>query len=252
MSLRVSVHQLRHWVKHSPNPMAKHIFAIAKGIQLAELPAPKIIYFPAYVGFTLAVNLLNSALRILVWTPMFKSRLSRVGKGLFLYGGIPYTAGALKIFAGDHCRISGKTTITGRNKNKKTPELLLGNNIDLGWMTTIAVGNRVVIEDNVRIAGQCLLAGYPGHPEDPVDRAQGLPETDSQVGDIVLEKDVWLGTGVSVMAGVTIGEGTIVGAASVVTKDLPAGVLAVGNPARVMRPIRHKKPTKNARNVTNA
>ena len=64
-----------------------------------------------------------------------------------------------------------------------------------------------------------------------------MPELDSQCGDIVLEDDVWLATNVSVSAGVTIGRGTIVAAGSVVTKDLPAFVLAGGVPARVIRSL---------------
>ena len=68
----------------------------------------------------------------------------------------------------------------------------------------------------------------------------GLPETDEQVGDIIIEKDVWLATGVSVMAGVRIGQGTIVAAGSVVTQDLPSMVLAGGIPAKVIRKLSEK------------
>ncbi len=57
------------------------------------------------------------------------------------------------------------------------------------------------------------------------------------MGDIILEDDVWLATGVSVMAGVRIGRGTIVAAGSVVTHDLPAGVLAGGIPAQVIHSL---------------
>ena len=113
----------------------------------------------------------------------------------------------------------------------------VGSNVDIGWQTTIAVGRRVVLGDNVRIAGRALLAGYPGHPLDAAARAAGLPETDDQVGDIVLEDDVWLATGVTVSAGVRIGRGTVVAAGSVVTHDLPAGILAGGVPARMIRPL---------------
>ena len=79
---------------------------------------------------------------------------------------------------------------SARTVAKTAPLLRLGHNIDIGWMTTIAVGSRIIIADNVRIAGQCFLAGYPGHPINAQDRAKGLPETDQQVGDIILEKDV--------------------------------------------------------------
>ena len=136
---------------------------------------------------------------------------------------------------GNHCRISGQTTFSGRTASQTAPELIIGNNVDVGWMTTIAVGSKVILGNNVRIAGRAFLAGYPGHPIDAEDRAQGLPDTDDQVGDIVLEDNVWLATGVSVMAGVTIGRGSIIAAGSVVTKDIPAGVLAAGIPAKVIK-----------------
>ncbi len=150
---------------------------------------------------------------------------------------MPYISGPVHIELGDDCRVSGQSTFSGRSCAASAPLLLVGNNVDIGWMTTIAVGTTVKLGDNVRIAGRALLAGYPGHPLDPKARALGLPETDDQVGHIILEDDVWLATGVSVMAGVTIGHGTIVAAGSVVTHDLPPMVLAGGVPAKVIRPI---------------
>lgn len=57
------------------------------------------------------------------------------------------------------------------------------------------------------------------------------------VAPISIDDNVWLGAGVMVLPGVRIGPDTVVGAGSVVTRDLPGGVLAVGNPARVVRPL---------------
>ncbi|MER6911101.1 sugar O-acetyltransferase [Streptomyces sp. NPDC000594] len=88
----------------------------------------------------------------------------------------------------------------------------------------ITIGSDVQIGPNVQLL-------TPAHELDTERRRagweKGLPIT---IGD-----NVWLGGGVIVCPGVTIGENTVVGAGSVVTKDLPAGVLAVGNPARVIR-----------------
>ena len=50
-------------------------------------------------------------------------------------------------------------------------------------------------------------------------------------------KNCWLGAGVIVMPGVTIGDNTVIGAGSIVTKDIPSNVVAVGNPCRVLRPV---------------
>jgi len=71
----------------------------------------------------------------------------------------------------------------------------------------------------------------PTHPLDPDLRRAGW----ESAGPITLDDNVWLGGGVIVLADVTIGEDTVVGAGAVVTRDLPPGVVAVGNPARVIR-----------------
>jgi len=132
------------------------------------------------------------------------------------------------------------TTISGRAVGHEIPQLLIGDNVGIGWRTSISVGKSIIIGNNVRIAGDCYLAGYPGHPINAKLRALGKPEEDSQVGDIILEDDVWLATGVKVIPGVTIGRGTIVAAGSVVTKDLPSFVLAAGVPARVIKSIKEE------------
>ena len=90
----------------------------------------------------------------------------------------------------------------------------------------ITIGDDVQIATNV----QLLTATHPVDPK--LRRAKwesGAP--------IVIADNVWLSGGVIVLPGVTIGENTVVGAGAVVTKSLPANVLAVGNPARVVREI---------------
>lgn len=233
----LALNRIKNWLKEGRSPLARCLFYMAKGTLRFEIPAPKALFAPLYQAYGAIRSGIASFMRVLWWTPLFKGRLDRVGRRLYLYGGMPYVSGPLRIELGDDCRVSGQTTFTGRTCAKEAPLLTVGSNVDVGWMTTIAVGSRVEIGDNVRIAGRALLAGYPGHPIDAKDRAAGLPETDEQVGEIVLESDVWLATGVSVMAGVCIGRGTIVAAGSVVTKNLPPFVLAGGVPAKVIRPL---------------
>ena len=71
------------------------------------------------------------------------------------------------------------------------------------------------------------------HPVDDVDARRAGWES---AAPITLGDNVWLAAGVIVCPGVTIGADTVVGAGSVVTRDLPAGVLAAGNPCRILRP----------------
>jgi len=232
-----TLNQTRQWLKTSRNPLVKILFKQLKALRLFEIPAPRFVLAPLYSIYCMLRSLITTVTRMFWWTPLLKGRLDHIGQNLYLYGGLPYISGPIRITLGDHCRVSGHTTFSGRTCAQQPPELHVGNNVDIGWMTTIAVGRRVEIGNNVRIAGRTLLAGYPGHPLESKARAAGLPETDDQVGDIILEDDVWLATGVSVMAGVRIGQGTIVAAGSVVSKDLPPMVLAGGIPARVIRPL---------------
>ncbi len=227
----------RQWVKEGRHPAARWIFRLAKAIRGMQCPVIPGLHGACYHGHRMVGGAASAVVRAMWWTPLFRSRLSKGGDGLYLYGGMPLLIGPLTIEFGRGCRVSGQTTFTGRGASAVRPSLTVGDNVDIGWQTTIAVGGRVEIGDNVRIAGRAFLAGYPGHPINAADRALGLPDTDDQVGDIILEPDVWLATGVTVTAGVRIGRGTIVAAGSVVTRDLPPYVLAGGAPARVIRPL---------------
>jgi maltose O-acetyltransferase len=90
----------------------------------------------------------------------------------------------------------------------------------------IAIGDDVQIGPNVQLL-------TPTHPIDPDTRRAKWEAAEP----IAIEGNVWLGGGVIVLPGVTIGENTVVGAGSIVTKDLPPNVVAAGNPARVVRSL---------------
>ena len=97
---------------------------------------------------------------------------------------------------------------------------------------------RITIGDDVQI-GPLVQLLTPTHPVDAaLRRAKWEAAEPIAIGD-----NVWLGGGVIVCPGVTIGEDTVVGAGAVVTRDLPAGVVAAGVPARV---IREAQPTSRA------
>lgn len=227
----------RQWMKTSPHPVARGAWRAAKRLRSAQFPFIRPIHLPLYHLHHAVLGALRAVGRAAYSTPLFQARLVRPAPRLYLYGGMPQVLGQLDLSIGADCRISGHTTFAGRPSSKPTPCLVIGNNVGIGWQTTITVGTRVVIGNNVRIAGRALLSGFPGHPIDARARAAGLPDEDHQSGEIVLEDDVWLATGVTVSAGVTIGRGTIVAAGSVVTKDLPANVLAAGVPARALRSL---------------
>jgi acetyltransferase-like isoleucine patch superfamily enzyme len=233
----ILINDAKQWLKASQNPIARRGFGMLKWIQLFELPAPRGLFSPVYFIHRFITGFLGASARILYWTPLFKSRVFQAGKNLYLYGGMPYLSGPLQISYGNNCRISGQTTFSGRTVSQSIPKLILGDNIDIGWMTTIAVGSEVSIGNNVRIAGKAFIAGYPGHPMDATDRASGLPDIDEQVGDIIIDDDVWIATGVTILSNVRIGKRSIIATGSIVTTDIPSDVLAGGVPARVIKSL---------------
>lgn len=119
--------------------------------------------------------------------------------------------------------------------------------MDYGYQTTIGARcffnmgtvildvGRVTIGDDVQV-GPGVQFLTPTHPLDPELRRQALEAAEP----ITVEDNVWLGGGVIICPGVTIGRDTVVGAGAVVTRDLPPGVVAVGNPARVLRSVTAK------------
>jgi acetyltransferase-like isoleucine patch superfamily enzyme len=226
---------LRTWVKSRNTPLSRFAYCAFTSLKTFRVPVIRPLHRTLYAIHLAVQRTIWELTRNLWYTPLFVSRLETPAPGLLLYGGMPQVIGRLRIRVGRGTRISGKSTLIGRSASAAAPLLDIGDNVDIGWQSTISVGTRVEIGDNVRLAGKCMLAGFPGHPMDAADRAAGLPDTPDQIGDIVLERDVWLATGVTVLAGVRIGAATVIGAGSVVTRDLPPGVLAAGVPARVIR-----------------
>lgn len=108
----------------------------------------------------------------------------------------------------------------------------LGNNFYANVNLVILDGAKVIIGDNVFIAPNVGIY-TAGHPLDRERRNQGL----EYALPITIGNNVWIGAGVSIMPGVTIGDDTMIGAGSVVIHSIPSGVVAVGNPCRVLREI---------------
>ena len=90
----------------------------------------------------------------------------------------------------------------------------------------------MVFGDNVFIAPNCVFS-TAGHPLDVEQRNQGL----EYAYPITVGDNVWIGASVTVLPGVKIGSNSVIGAGSVVNRDIPEGVVAVGNPCRVLRNI---------------
>ena len=107
-----------------------------------------------------------------------------------------------------------------------------GKNVYANFGLTLVDDTHIYVGERTKFGPNVVIA-TAGHPILPELRLQGLQYN----MPVHIGKNCWLGSGVLVMPGVTIGDNTVIGAGSVVTKDIPANVVAVGNPCKVLRPI---------------
>jgi maltose O-acetyltransferase len=136
----------------------------------------------------------------------------------------------------------GRAFVTSPVRWEYGRHIHLGDGVFINFDCVFLDGADIRIGDGTLVGprAQFLTAG---HPVDPAERVR-LDEHGQRIGGYCLNKpitvgrDCWIGAGAVILGGVSIGEGTTIGAGSVVTRDIAAGVLAAGNPCRVIRPVR--------------
>ncbi|MCT3567758.1 sugar O-acetyltransferase [Levilactobacillus brevis] len=107
-----------------------------------------------------------------------------------------------------------------------------GNNIYANFNLTLVDDTHIYVGDHTMIGPNVTIA-TAGHPITPDLRAKNYQYN----MPVHIGKNCWLGAGVIVLPGITIGDNVVIGAGSIVTKDLPDNVVAVGNPCHVLRPV---------------
>lgn len=181
-----------------------------------------------FYGFKGFFQLIVFKINTILFFP--NSRLIRLP---FIVRGKKFIDFGSKLTIGVGCRFEAY------NNKKSKKSLIFGKNIQLNDYVHITAMNKVVIGDNVLMASKlyisdCSHGFYNGEEIDsspdqyPIDRSY-------KISEVIIGDNVWLGEFVSVLPGVTIGKGAIIGSNSVVTKNIPANTIAVGSPAKVIK-----------------
>ena len=115
--------------------------------------------------------------------------------------------------------------------------IYFGNNCEVNMNCTFLDDNKIIIGDNVLIAPnvQIYTAYHPTHYLDrfTISENETFNFCKTHRAPVIIGKNVWIGGGTIILPGVTIGDNTVIGAGSVVTKDIPADTIAYGNPCKV-------------------
>lgn len=115
---------------------------------------------------------------------------------------------------------------------RRSDHVHYGKNIYVNYNLTMVVDTHIYVGDYTMFGPNVIIA-TAGHPILPELREQGLQYNAS----VRIGRNCWIGAGVIIVPGITIGDNVVVGAGSVVTKDLPDNVIAVGNPCKALREV---------------
>lgn len=164
----------------------------------------------------------------------------KFGKGCRFYG-IPkvFRIFQSSITIGDNCgfRSDFSSNLVGINRKcivttlRQGAEVIIGNNSGFSG-TVIAAAGSIRIGNNVLCGANTTITDFDWHGIEPDKRNHPADPK-----PVVIEDNVWLGLNVVVLKGVTIGKNTVIGANSLVTKSVPANVIAAGNPCKVIKKI---------------
>lgn len=151
-------------------------------------------------------------------------------------GARPRLYGRCDVYGGEGIEIGDRLHMVGRLVRCELAthaggKLQIDERVFINYGTAISAHTRVQIGAGCAIGQYALILDCDFHTPGLADEGHGEPKP------IVIEENVWLAARVTVLKGVTIGRGTVVAAGSVVSRSLPAGVIAGGMPAKVIRPI---------------
>lgn len=225
-------------VKRGKTPLHRLIGKALRNLHRPRIPPlPDFLRPPLrflYEFHYLVVVGFRSLITICYRLPLFQARCAKVGRNLSI-DGLPFVSGQVRIEIGDNVWLGGKVSIlSGRMVDQ--PILIIRDNAELGWNVLITVNREVIIEEHVRVSYDCRITDSDAHPKEADLRAAGNPVRLEDIRPVRICKYAWIGNGTHIMKGVTIGEGAIIGANSVVMNDVPAYCLAIGNPARAYLP----------------
>jgi acetyltransferase-like isoleucine patch superfamily enzyme len=194
-----------------PNPPGK--FALLENLRRAARAL-------RYASWTIRSHVL------LIWYRSLYAGLE-TGRGVHMERGVH-----LSVVRGGHFRIGEYTAIEGNVAIDVEGELAIGANSFVGLGTIIVAAERILIGEDCLIAAYTTIRDQDHVIEDPSTpyRKQGRVSAPITIG-----RNVWIGTKATILRGVTIGDNSVIGANSVVTRDVDSNCVVVGNPAKVVR-----------------
>lgn len=177
------------------------------------------------------ISMLRMLVNVFYRHPLFQGRCASIGKNVSI-DNLPFVSGHTEIHIGNDVWLGGNISISS-GRFFERPRLVIHDRAEVNWNVAFTVNREVVIEEDVLISFDCRISDSDGHPKEADLRAQKAPLNPREIRPVRICRNAWIGNGAHIMKGVTIGEGAIIGANSVVIQDIPPYCIAIGNPAEV-------------------
>lgn len=171
----------------------------------------------------------------------FKGRARVIRNGWLMRKLMRTNNGSLIIGSGFKCNNKAESNSIGLiqpcvfNICTEGSQIEIGNNVGISG-SSICARERVIIGNNVLIGSGCLITDSDAHPLDWKDRRDAR-EDKVRCAPIIIGDDVFIGARSIILKGVNIGNRAVIGAGSVVVKDVPADCVVAGNPAQIVKPL---------------
>jgi acetyltransferase-like isoleucine patch superfamily enzyme len=206
-----------------------------RALRRFHVPVPRAVGRPLLAAYNAARGLYYVAVRLFVCEPLFKAACKSYGRNVTTGVFVHYVVGNGDIVVGDDANIDGKSSFVFGARFSERPLLEIGARTYVGHRCSFSVSSRITVGSDCYIAGGCYFLDSPGHPLEPAKRLAHLPPDPEQIKPVTIGNNVWIGTEAMIMPGVTVGEGSVVAARSVVTADVPPYTVAAGAPARAIK-----------------
>lgn len=223
---------LLYRIRKQETPRMEAIRAILLKMIYFDVPGLSVVMRPIYDALTIGRIVLRLLLEKFFYLPVFKARCFQCGKNLSLPHGVPFIDGHMRITVGSNVQLDGASFLSGHLL--ENPQLVIGNRTVVGYKTLISVQQSVRIGDDCMIAEGCMIFDNDGHPLSPYRRLRKEAIRCDEVKPVVIENNVWIGARSIILKGVRIGEGAVVGAQSLVVRDVPAYSIVRGAPAKTI------------------
>lgn len=233
-------------VRRAESPFYAFLYRTAKWILVARLPIPglfKPLFRVAYHVHFATRGLVMRSVSFFYREPLFRCRCEEAGKNMMVTL-LPDVDSNVQLYFGDNVSMHGKLKIMG-SKSFRNPRLIVGDRVHIGHLVSFTVNKEIVIEDDVLIASDCYFADTDAHPTEASLRSSGQGPSEDKILPVRICRNAWIGHGCHILKGVTVGEGSIIAAGSVVVKEVPPYAIFAGNPGRIIGTLRETAEAEN-------